>query len=418
MSLVCLIYTEFDANSGPKLVHQIPNEFTQIEDFSSFYIPKSFFCNRLLCVEIDHYLLISHPVYIEDSKYDRNLFAFNIGAILNLKINQEQEDADIIPYNKEKLRPTTKINLRHKIQQIVRKVAIKLKEFEIMNQFITQDPKRSKIKYLLDMLKAKMMISDQLNILFDDLNYLSIHVNQPMIHQISIDDINDYSVPIPCCSLEEMDIACPNIKKIVLEINGIDSLRRISNKSDIALELVKLTIQQLYNYKLIELADIFQFRNSYALTPLFLDFCNNIHLKSIGLEYISKISINSVDLAIYYSQIIPGESVADYLNRVLFPVDLLDIRRFYIFGITHKFLHRIREYPILRRDGKLRHYHSSSLLSQTDYTGKMNEILPLVRNNKDLDELCLLLNMSPNELQKIFQQQFSEDDQFLVTLCK
>ena len=412
----CVFFSEFDAASGPKLVYKVPNEFN-IDDFSSFYIPKSFFCNRILCVEIDHYLLISHPVYIEDVKYDRNIFAFNIGAILDLSSIPNEED-DVIPYDKEETEIKPKLDIRHRMQHIIRKIAIKLKEFEIMNQFITKDAKRKNIRYLLDVLKAKLLTCDQLTIMFDDLNFLSVHISQPEVRRIQIDDIYDYSVPMPSCSLEEMDISCPNIKRIAMEVNGIDSIKRISIKAECAIELCKMVIQQFYYFGLVELVDIFQFRNSYALTPEFLPFCNDPRAKNLALQYICKLSMASLDVSVYYSRIIPGEHVSDFIQRVVFPMDLLDIRRFFIYGIIHKIIRRIREYPILRRDGKLRHYHSSSLLSQTDYSGKMNEILPLVRNNKDMDELCLLLNLNYSELQKIFQQQFSEDDQFLVSLCK
>eukprot|EP00835_Amoeboradix_gromovi_P003929 NODE_280_length_11906_cov_0.405268.p2 type:complete len:418 gc:universal NODE_280_length_11906_cov_0.405268:10646-9393(-) len=413
-----VFYTEFDSNSGPKLVHQVPNDFHQIDYFSSFFIPKSFFCNRLLCVEIDHYLLVSHPVYIEDVKYDRNIFAFNIGVVLDLSNSTFSDEDDIIPFGKEEDSIVTKISSKVQLQQVIRKIAIKLKEFEIMTQFITKDESRKNIRYLLNIMKAKIMISDQINILFDDLNYLSIFTSQPKIRKILMDHILDYSVPVPTCSMDEMDIICPNIKRIVIEINGIDSIKRISSKTNCAIDLVKLVVQQLYYYNLVDLSDIFQFRNCYSLNSSFLSFCNNKHLKSLALKYSSKITSNSIDIIIYYSRILPGESVDEFIHRVAFPTDLLDVRRFYVFGILNKFIHRIREYPILRREGKLRHYHSSSLLSQADYNGKMNDILPLVRNNKDTDELCLILNASPRELDKIFQQQFSEDDQFIVSLSK
>ena len=392
-----LFFSEFDSNSGPKLVHQVPSEIN-MEEFATFYIPKSYFCNRLLMVEIEHKVFISYPIYIEDVKYDRNIYAFNIGAIIDKRDKQN--------YN------------QIRVQHIIRKVALKLKEFEIINQFITSDHQRLKIKYLLDVLKAKMHISDQLNILFDDLNYLSVHLTNPLLRKIPIDHVAEYLVPIPIMPMEDIDVLCPTIKRIVVEINGIESIRRIAFKAESPIELVRVIVQQLYVYNIVDLSDIFQYTNLYCLTPLFLEFMNNKHLKSIGTQFISKLQVSEIEICVYYSQIVPGEIVSDFLDRTVFPSDILDIRRFYMFGIVNKFIHRTREYSILRRDGRLRHYHSASLLSQPDNSGKINDILQLVRLNKDKDELCLLLNMSPNELQKLLQQQFSEDEQYLVTLCK
>eukprot|EP00834_Sanchytrium_tribonematis_P002140 NODE_60_length_27201_cov_1.043318.p10 type:complete len:419 gc:universal NODE_60_length_27201_cov_1.043318:8769-10025(+) len=418
MSLECVFYSEFEPQVGPKLLHLIPSDYDHLEDFSSFYIPKSYFCNRMLCVEMNRLVLVSHPVYIEDPKYERNLFAFNIGVILNAE-NKVNEEDDVIEYEKEDTTEPVKFsNIRVRCQHIIRKLAMKFKEFEITNQFITKDKSRLQIKYLLNILKSKIMVGDQFNILFDDLNYLSIDMVHRNEQAILFEELYDHLVPIPLFDLDEMEFTCPTIKRVACHLNGFDSIRQISSNAEASPEFIKLVLQQLYYAKMIDLTDIFQFKNCYSLTPIFKLFCDDSFKKSKALQYVSKINISSLDIAIYYAQVRSGETVSSFVKRVVFPMDLLDVRRFFIHGIASKILRRVREYPILRRDGKLRHYHSSSLLSQVDDGGKMNDLLQLVRNNKDLDELCILLELTPSELQKIFQQQFSEDDQFLVSICK
>src|SRR5262249_17979388 len=118
------------AESGPRVLHQVPEgaivpslhpqdlpqqplfDFTSISDL---IIPRQEFCDRLVTVCIHHYRIIGHPVCIEDPRYDRNQFIFNLALVLD-------EDADFSGY-----------------KSVVKKLASLFRNLEEQSGFLSKD---------------------------------------------------------------------------------------------------------------------------------------------------------------------------------------------------------------------------------------------------------------------------------------
>ena len=86
MDIKCIFYSKFDTAIGPVLVHQIPDTFITEETFKalqSFFIPDKDLCGKLTVLSLKPDLcLISLPVDIVNTKYNRGSFEFNFGMIV------------------------------------------------------------------------------------------------------------------------------------------------------------------------------------------------------------------------------------------------------------------------------------------------------------------------------------------------
>ena len=71
-------------------------------------------------------------------------------------------------------------------------------------------------------------------------------------------------------------------------INGIDYIRRISERADMDLSLVRLCIQQLIHYGVVALVDIFQYSNIYAVTPGIRRLYDEPELTAACIEFVKK----------------------------------------------------------------------------------------------------------------------------------
>lgn len=87
-------------------------------------------------------------------------------------------------------------------------------------------------------------------------------------------NLKAYQVPIATVKLKSLvDVNWdPTMVKILPYIDGINSVKRISELADANYLVTKQCIQHLMHYKCIELIDIFQFSNIYAPTNRIGDF--------------------------------------------------------------------------------------------------------------------------------------------------
>lgn len=99
--LISIFYSVFDLNKGPKVVFEVPEGSiistemsTSIIDFDSiseYIIPKQQLCGHLVSICTESYKIMGFPVYIEDDKYERNAFMFNLSFVFD-------RDADTSSY--------------------------------------------------------------------------------------------------------------------------------------------------------------------------------------------------------------------------------------------------------------------------------------------------------------------------------
>lgn len=329
---------------------------------------------------------------IQNEKYTRNSFNFNF--------------CFVFPYNSETI----------SYELTVKRIGEMFKVLEEQN-------------YLLSNLNAKFFIKleklNQINLIneipgfknFKKINLSSIEslINQiyqdlnnysecciPLDSSNSIDiklfpilpsplNIKAYQVPILLVSLNSLvDVNWdPTMIKILPYINGINSIKKISELSDSDYLLTKQCIQHLMHYKCLQIIDIFLFGNIYAPTNNVVNFLKIRGLSERCQAYIvnpgptgpgptsgpnsgpnsgptshngagDSISV-SPNASLPHAIKVPTKSLLFYLYRSLNQgqtikqwyiqhkkhLKFIDIRRFINFGILNGLIYRVHSYPIL-----------------------------------------------------------------------
>jgi len=101
--LKALFYARFHPEKGPSVIEQYPEHSVAsrldtntsgkealfaFSDISTYIIPPYDLCDRPLSVCINGYRVLGFPVSLEDAKYERNRFTFNVCFVLG-------ENADV-----------------------------------------------------------------------------------------------------------------------------------------------------------------------------------------------------------------------------------------------------------------------------------------------------------------------------------
>lgn len=81
--------------TGPQVLYQVPDgsitasssapqpPFFDFDTVSDYIIPKQELCDRLVTVCTNRFRILGYPMCLEDRKYDRNEYIFNIAIVLD-----------------------------------------------------------------------------------------------------------------------------------------------------------------------------------------------------------------------------------------------------------------------------------------------------------------------------------------------
>lgn len=160
-----------------------------------------------------------------------------------------------------------------------------------------------------------------------------------------------YHVPITTVRFESiMDVNWDlTMQRIVPYIDGINSVRRISELADADYTLTKKCISELLYYGCLILVDVFRFANVYAISSEIGDF---IAAGKEEMEECQNYISNSGKITDFprivemYSTLRQGLSVADWSLEYRDKLRDIDVRRFIQFGVIKGFLYRVQRYPV------------------------------------------------------------------------
>lgn len=406
-----IFYAVFHPTEGTKIVHQVPaNSVTSKDDDSAlfdfdaaknFIIPKPQLCNKLISFKINKFRVIGYPVHINNSVYARNSFNFNFCFVF--------DSADVTPYQAAIVR----IGNMFKVLEEQNFMLSKLDKSNSFYKSATNNPivtllntpghsrtgviTLSSIESLISQIYQDLNNYSECCIPIDSANSVDIKLFPMLPPPI---DIKAFQVPIATVNLNTLiDInSDPTMLKILPFINGLNSIKKISELANASFILTKQCIQHLMHYKCIKLIDIFQFSNIYAPTNYIKRFL--LHDYSLAEEcqayiisndnYLSHqapmsssssgiLNTNSVSPSsrselfsrsksnLTLSQMdkvnitIPSKATLFYLYRCLNQSQTvkewyvqnrkllvnIDVRRFINFGILRRLIYRVHSYPIL-----------------------------------------------------------------------
>lgn len=332
--IVSIFYAVFHPTEGTKIVHQFPENLIStsstinnddnnyldddvttaglfnFDTVKNYVIPKPQLCNQLLSFKINNYKVIGYPVNMVNDHYARNSFNFNFCFVFNYELG------DVSPYEpaikrmgqmfqvlEEQNFILSKLDKENSFYKDMRNNAsdldtttLKIDEYDlelyanrgqssmVENDASVNAPGHSKTKKI-----TLSSIESLIQQIYQDLNNYS-ECCIPLDSSNSVDiklfpllpapiNLKAFQVPIATVKLKSLvDVNWdPTMVKILPYIDGINSVKRISELTDANYLVTKQCIQHLMHYKCIELIDIFQFSNIYAPTNRIGEF-----LKSDG----------------------------------------------------------------------------------------------------------------------------------------
>ncbi|KAK6340197.1 Nitrogen permease regulator 2, variant 2 [Orbilia blumenaviensis] len=174
--------------------------------------------------------------------------------------------------------------------------------------------------------------------------------------------VKAYHVPISTVRFESiMDSNWDlTMQRIIPFIDGVNSVRRISELADADYTLTKKCISELLYYGCIIIVDVFRFANIYAVNSELYNFVNDGATATTGgglqeecQAYISSTGrlLDFPTILELYTSLRQGLTVGEWSLENAERLKDVDVRRFIQFGIIKGFLYRVHKYPVRIDDG-------------------------------------------------------------------
>ncbi|TPX34678.1 hypothetical protein SmJEL517_g02766 [Synchytrium microbalum] len=388
------------------------------DSLSEYIIPKRELFNQLLIVSTPKYRVIGHPISVEGEKYQRNALLFNMCFVL-------AGDADTSAH-----------------EPVVAKMARLLRLLEVESEFLSNPDTKQMLPNIME------HIMEGLNSYFECRIPIGLQNEEDMISANTIDlklfprypeppVIHDYEVPVLIIDLVKImeyeksrdtywDLT---LQKVIPRIDGVSHVRRIADLADVAIDLVRLSVQHLLYvslsglavlrvtradamgdfdryYGCVKMVDIFQFSNIYAVTGdvnmmlakwSFQQDCLNF----VTLQNQQQPSFASIFRL--YCGLRHGLTVREWIEENRVAEINIDIRRFFIYGLVKGFVYRVHRYPVwtsLLDDDN----NSNSNVVSTPSAFAIDLIPPKIQRLLDgthhFDDLCTRLSLSARELEE------------------
>ncbi|KAK3723243.1 Nitrogen permease regulator 2 [Vermiconidia calcicola] len=364
-----IFYARFHPERGPSIIHQYPkasviapdcatkDALLSFSDISSYVIPPYELCNRPLSVCAGGKRVLSYPISLEDSKYERNRFTFNVCFILG-----EHEDA----------RPW---------ERVVRKTATFFTELEEEDGILQAEELLNGLKWAGDDAYPAEdigVVYTMLESVLQDLNaYAETCVRIDALHVLNLrleatkvkpPKVRAWDVPLLIRSLPTHDQWTWDLalQRIHSYMDGTKHVQRIAELADVELKLVKKAVRELLYHARVMLLDIFHFQAIFALTSDFSCFVKDDAMLLECSGYVAadpakNILHSTPDLASeqahqpfptkqaivsLYRDLSPGVSLHDFCLSHEPELSRIDIRRFITFGVIKGFLRRVHKYAL------------------------------------------------------------------------
>uniref|UniRef100_A0A5S6Q079 Nitrogen permease regulator 2 n=2 Tax=Trichuris muris TaxID=70415 RepID=A0A5S6Q079_TRIMR len=331
--LLCLIYAEFDARVGPRIVYQVPEEIVSKELFdslSAFLIPRSELVDRLIKVDLPSLKIMGYPKAIESKKYERNAFIFNLCFVV-----ANVAEVDFV------------------YEPLVEKLAKSLEAFELECSFLSAESSRASLKPIMLQILTELNSNGRSSVVVNEV----CEVHLKLTHfQSSMAPTLEWMAPALRRPVDPSDmIRCDIVlQKLLPLINGFDTVSRISVAARVDLAITKRCLRDAMRDGLICLHPVFQYGSHYAVTPmvrkLYRDKCLQAEFcRTVAVD--SRSSVQFFDLFRLLNSIQPHMSIKEWYVRMLPRSYGVDERKLVQMGVCNGILRKLSGYPLLT-DGR------------------------------------------------------------------
>lgn len=357
--LKAIFYARFHPERGPSIIHQFPrnsiiapdteqkNTLVDFSHISTWIIPPYDVCNRPLSVGENGYQILGFPISLEDPKYERNRFTFNICFVVKDDGSSKQW------------------------WQIVSKTAAFFKTIEEEDGLLQAEERLAELKCagdqgypapnvgivyeLLEAILEDLNTYGETCVRIDDLHVLNLAKTQP---KAAASKVKAWDVPLLIRSLPSTEEWTwdLSLQRIHSYIDGVNHVQRIAELADVELKLVKKAVRELLFHDRVMLLDIFHFQAIYTLTSDFAWFAKDESMQEECARYVakdlplvsreSKATSITTTLVELYRGLHSGLCVRDFYSNREDQLADVDIRRLITFGVIKGFLRRIHKYAL------------------------------------------------------------------------
>ncbi|ORY26339.1 nitrogen permease regulator 2-domain-containing protein [Naematelia encephala] len=367
--IVGLFYATFDPRLGPTVLHQVPENlitstspdenrsrsgsrsrdrsraesplstFLDFSPISDYVIPKKSLHGKLVSLlttgfddgERVEYRIMGFPSVLtgEGGRYQRNEYMWNLCFVFHASSSLEA------------------------FEPVVRKCARILRSAELDSAYLSSpNPDHTPLPAVLEQLFEDLNSYSETSIPLDGFNSLELKLfpffpNPP--------ECEDWHVPIALVDLNALkddnwDITAARVAE---HINGVHHVRRIAQLADADPALTRETIRHMLYYQVVMMIDIFQYSNMYTLKPNITRLAADETIINECGAYVTRggTTPSWPILLRLYSKLLPGVTVASWIESEDVLSLGVDPRRFVSFGIIKGFLRRVHRWPIMLEKG-------------------------------------------------------------------
>ncbi|XP_021927171.1 GATOR complex protein NPRL2 [Zootermopsis nevadensis] len=364
----CIFLCEFHPVAGPKITCQVPEEYVTKEIFdavSVYIIPKPQLQRSILTVNVLGYKITGFPVRIDNTKYARNAYYFNLCFVCDAWARTVQ------------------------YEPVVKKLSEYLMTMEQESGFLSNENKSE---------SEKVRLSTMLKQILEDLNshrMTTVIEGTTTMHlkvvKVASDPphVSDHHVPLFIMDQnmyreQQWDLTT---QQVLPYIDGFNHVAKIAAEADVENNLVKSCVQNLVYYGAVKLIPIFQYCNVYVATPELKHLAGGKKFQEECLLYVSKIEGNLPnlrDVFMMYCNMTHGTTLRDLCVRFNPQALRIDERKLVQFGLLHKLIRRVHKYPVYVEGN--RHLSPTTPL-QREFSGLASS-----------DEICCSTGLSSQQL--------------------
>ncbi|XP_047368665.1 GATOR complex protein NPRL2 isoform X2 [Vespa velutina] len=354
----CIFFSEFHHIAGPKITCQVPDNFVSKDIFDNvnvYIIPKAQLQRSTITVTLKDYKILGFPVKIDDKKYARNAFYFNLCFVCD-------SEARTVHY-----------------EPVVKKMSDFLMALEIENCFLSASDDKTRLAEMLGHVMQELNLHKMCTLTEGTMtSHLKVVKLAPEPKPVL-----DHQVPIflegkEAFHSDQWDLTT---QQVLPYIDGFNHVARIAAEADVENNLVKSCVQNLANV--------------YAATPKLKQLAEDIKLQERCITYASKSPRQPAylrDIYRMYASMTHSCSMRDLCQR-LNPQNLrINERRLVQFGLIEGLIRRVYKYPIL--------------LPGIPYNEETrnNPIYKYFTGTYNLDEICCNTGQSVAQIEEIVER--------------
>ncbi|XP_059052151.1 GATOR complex protein NPRL2 [Achroia grisella] len=325
----CIFLCEFHPTAGPKITCQVPENYISKDIFdtvSHYIIPKVQLQRCTLTVTLLGSKILGFPVKIDNKKYARNAFYFNLCFVCDAWARTVH------------------------LEPLVKKLTEYLLSMELETEWLSKQSTSGDAKQLTTLMKQVMQDINSRRMCTLTVGTTTTHLT---VVRVNTDPtpVKDHQVPVFLYSRQSFvaDQWDLTTNQILPYIDGFNHVSKIASLTDVEISLVRACVQNLVYYGVVTLVPIFQYCAVYSATPKLRQLTRCAGLQRQCVEFCARSSRQQPkvnDLFRMYAGMTYGSTVRDLCRRMK-PQDLaINERKLVLFGVLEGLIRRVYKYPI------------------------------------------------------------------------